>query len=1661
MITVTPSVFTRVKAAAQAPNLVLGKSGDDVYCNTVNSTSSAANAFDGKYDTYWRVNSAAFMKNANEAWISVKLGDTPVQFNEVFVMDYNTLANFKARVEYFKIEYSNDDAIWQSKTWEKFADWTPTGQVSFEQNSKGCIKVELQNLVSAKYVRYVFKGPNIDNPTGIFGVMELEVRNTTIPPKVVPELTSETYTVNNSNYTISNIANNTSVREFLTKLIPADPNVDIKIVTKDDPQIVITDGNISENMIVIASINGNSNSYSLILLNSSTALASSEYVIINNVIIDIPSGTSVSQLKQKVSVTTGAGIEIYQPDGTTIAAGEVVEDMIVKVTAEDKQFIENYFVGKIKFVGGKTKNIAAGAGAAGGLTTKAYSTNSGKPMSGAFDGISDDENNYWRNSSSTDISPGNQIWLGVKLGDTPVSFDSINATIGHLSRPAFKEIVGRYTVQYTNDDSIWNSSAKPVNNNWQNAFDWIDIDSSKNYDILYKEFNMIQAKYVRIVFEIGKGLSGSYIGLAELEIMNESDTSLVSLKFPVDRSSKKIGRVIAGTTVKELLDDIRPANGSSQLSVIDSTGVQLQPQDNVTESCSLKVVSTNGKVTDFYGIVASSKGFESKDLSLTSNYYTVNSDLYVIKNMPIDTEYSEFMSKLKPGYLAQLKLYEADGKTEVTAGKIHDGMNLVITSEAGESRTYIVEIMQQRLDKTVSLKIGETWMIFTNNTSKVFDKVNDSNPLIVPVKMADVTMIPVEGFAKAVKGNLKSQDNKYFIELGGKITEIEKNDIVQQADLSFVPFEKYAIAVGRYYSEYPSGLIIIGESAGKLDLTRNADIISEITDDIANKHYAIADTTLIAPGLSAAIGEMSLINLGDVLPAIGVNAFYNISVKGNVIAPAGNIIETINNKDIAKNENNTITLTKKADEEGTYRIDLLISVDGGKETYRDCLYFTATSDKASMKAVYLKASKLIYVPDYKGNTVADFSNSGYMGGGVRIPDVPVRVIVEPLEGSMDDYARIQAAVDKLSSMPIDSTGFRGALLIKAGSYKVSKTISIKASGVVIRGEGWDDKGSGPVTKILATEVTSSPDVNLSLFKFEGNSIITQSETAREVKELYVPSGSRNINISTTDGLKVGDKIIVRVKKGQSWIHETQMDSLGGRADGGTVTPWQPFTLDYDRIVTAINGNTITIDAPITDAISYRWGGGEVFKYENNGKLNNVGIENFCVDSVFDPSVIEGTGSSAHYSDENHTRIFAYFAGVENAWVREFRTYHMDTGAKLSMGSKWATVQDGEVLEPVSTVAGERRYAFNYDKPQLSLTQRGYADNARHPFVSGSRVLGPNVFLNSVSTNDLNSSEPHHRWATGGLYDNITSSIAIQNRWSYGSGHGLAGANYVLWNTKGNLIATQPSTAQTYVFGHNGILLPPGFPDAPQGPAYIVDSFENYKKQSPESLYLQQLKERLGDGALENIKRYPIVNIYDLPKDITDDGGSDDEAGIPPTTPPIEIPNEISNEIPKVDPAPYQKLIDEAFNQKTFYHYNTAYFEIMKLTEGKDKDMLLEKLTSLSSLVWTEEIKAISKMIDELAATSSGKLYDEIQIVINNASISYIDKAYLLGEVTSWGMKLVWSPDYSEAVEKLIKAWEKLDDTSINEAETAVRQVKNVNNKNYLLEEIMKLRIKYN
>src|SRR3954463_10673144 len=98
------------------------------------------------------------------------------------------------------------------------------------------------------------------------------------------------------------------------------------------------------------------------------------------------------------------------------------------------------------------------------------------------------------------------------------------------------------------------------------------------------------------------------------------------------------------------------------------------------------------------------------------------------------------------------------------------------------------------------------------------------------------------------------------------------------------------------------------------------------------------------------------------------------------------------------------------------------------------------ADRAASEWVRRGADgKLTYKTTPAGDRIMDFSYAGYRGGGVTLPDVPVKRTIKP-SGDDDDTNLIQAAIDEVAKMPLDANGFRGAVLLEHGKFPCASTI---------------------------------------------------------------------------------------------------------------------------------------------------------------------------------------------------------------------------------------------------------------------------------------------------------------------------------------------------------------------------------------------------------------------------------------------------------------------------------------------------------------------------------------------------------------------------------------------------------------------------------------------
>ena len=482
--------------------------------------------------------------------------------------------------------------------------------------------------------------------------------------------------------------------------------------------------------------------------------------------------------------------------------------------------------------------------------------------------------------------------------------------------------------------------------------------------------------------------------------------------------------------------------------------------------------------------------------------------------------------------------------------------------------------------------------------------------------------------------------------------------------------------------------------------------------------------------------------------------------------------------------------------------------------------------------------KLIYKTTPAGDRIMDFSYAGYRGGGVALPEVPVRVTVKPVAG--DNTGAIQEAIDKVSAMSLEKD-FCGAVLLGPGDYTCSGTISIRTSAVVLRGSGSGANGS-------TIKMVGGRHVAIAISRSRGRERVP--DAAREssavktsISDAYVPSGATSFTVADASGFAVGDTIEIRRPVTPAWVHFMQMDNL---VRDGRPQTWIRAGTDIatGRRIAAISGNRVTLDVPLSDSFDARYlnpPGTAIVKVIPPTMLTQAGIEHLR---------IQAPPQHMSYSQAPYS---AMRISGEDCWVRDVLIE--ETMNSVSVGGRRITLERVAIHRTVPNVGASKPAEFAPNAGQILLDRcSGNGDNIWH-VATGGRQAGPIVLLNCTFRGNGHI-EGHQRWTTGMLLDNChvpEGGIDFKNRGSMGSGHGWGVGWAVAWNCVAKTyVVQQPPGAFNWMIGCKGenVPTPRPFDSSPTLPLGISDS--PGKPVVPQSLYLAQLAERLGPQAVRNI-----------------------------------------------------------------------------------------------------------------------------------------------------------------------------------------------------------------
>ena len=487
--------------------------------------------------------------------------------------------------------------------------------------------------------------------------------------------------------------------------------------------------------------------------------------------------------------------------------------------------------------------------------------------------------------------------------------------------------------------------------------------------------------------------------------------------------------------------------------------------------------------------------------------------------------------------------------------------------------------------------------------------------------------------------------------------------------------------------------------------------------------------------------------------------------------------------------------------------------------------------------------KLEYKTTPRGDRIMDFSTAGYQGGGVPLPSVPVKKTMQP-SGAGDQTAVIQAALDEVAAMPL-AGGFRGAVLLAPGTFLCSNTIVIPASGVVLRGSGSSKGGTtirmaGDRHVAVGTRGTGGGGGR----RRQTEPVSSETNAVQTfITDAYVPSGTMSFSVADATGLAAGDVIEIRRPVTAAWVKFMGMDTLtrNGRPQtwirAGTLIP-------IERRVAAISGNKVTLDVPLSDSFDSEYlkpPGTAVVKVQPPARLTQIGIEDLH---------IESPAQAVNHTQELYT---ALRLSGEDCWVRD--VVMDETMNSVSLGGRRITLQRVTVNRAARHQGASKPAEFAPNGDQILLDRCSVnADNVWFAATGGGHS-GPIVFLNCTFGGDGHI-EGHMRWTTGVLLDNCRlphGGIDFKNRGAMGSGHGWGMGWAVAWNCVAkSYVVQQPPGAMNWAIGCTGESVPMARPFDSE-PLLPVGTFDSPAKPvAPQSLYLTQLKERLGPQALKNL-----------------------------------------------------------------------------------------------------------------------------------------------------------------------------------------------------------------
>jgi len=467
-----------------------------------------------------------------------------------------------------------------------------------------------------------------------------------------------------------------------------------------------------------------------------------------------------------------------------------------------------------------------------------------------------------------------------------------------------------------------------------------------------------------------------------------------------------------------------------------------------------------------------------------------------------------------------------------------------------------------------------------------------------------------------------------------------------------------------------------------------------------------------------------------------------------------------------------------------------------------------------------------------GRFLHDFSYAGYRRGEQTIPDRKAPVI-RVASGKGDRTAAIQSKLDEAAR--------RGGaiVLLPEGTLLVEGTLSIRGSGIILRGAGAEK------TRIRFTRADGlNGKANLmAIGRLLRGPAIALAEDA--------PNRARSVKLQSVADLRVGDTVALGLVVDGAFRAAHGMGKYWKFAAG----KWRAL---FRREITAIDtqARRVSLDIPLryplptAHAASLR---------VEKGYLENVGIE--------DLSVCNAIGDDAAWKA---TRVHAIeLRDCRDSWVRRVRSFaaveggrHLQSGGIRVRSCARVTVANCVLARPQHRGGGGNGYLFEVMQSGEVLTVDCKASEGRHNFIanwdlgtSGCVWLrchsadGKAVFARRGEVGVVGLSEFHHALAMACLVDNcvLDDGWKAANRLRESSGAGHTATECVFWRVGGRGVLRCHQFGLGYIIGTGSrVLVDTAIGSRGSLGTEPEDSVEGLGRAAtlqPASLYEDQLRRR--------------------------------------------------------------------------------------------------------------------------------------------------------------------------------------------------------------------------